>query len=231
MKKLGLVGGFGPESTADYYFGIIAKYQERIGNQEVLPEFFINSMNMYKVFEFIEQGNLTGLRDYLVMGISQLEKAGADFAVISANTPHIVFDDVKKRVNLPLYSIVEETVKKANELNLKKLGLIGTGFTMKHDFYKLPFIAEGKEIVVPSDEDQQYIHQTIVDELEKGIVNDITKERYLEIIREMEAEKGIEGIILGCTELPMIIKEDDLSLPQLNTTEIHIGRIVDLMFS
>lgn len=226
-----MVGGLGPESTVEYYQAIIAKYQERMGNQEVLPEFVINSINMYQVFEFIENDDLVGLTNYLVEAVETLEKSGAEFAIISANTPHIVFDQVQARVQIPLYSIVEETLGKAKQLELDKIGLIGTKFTMEHDFFKKPFTADGKELIVPTSEEQQYIHQTIVDELEKGIVNETTKKKYLAIINDMVERDQIEGVILGCTELPMIIKEKDLEIPELNTTEIHIDRIVDLMFS
>lgn len=231
MKRLGMVGGLGPESTIEYYQTIISKYQERMGSKEVLPEFFINSINMYQVFEFIEENDLDGLAEYLIKAVQTLEKAGADFAIISANTPHIVFDQVQKRVQIPLYSIVEETVAKAEEIGLSKIGLIGTKFTMEHDFFKSPFTSIGKEIVVPTEPEQHYIHEKIVAELEKGIVNETTKGKYIEIIKDMIARDQIEGIILGCTELPMIIKEGDLDIPQLNTTAIHIDRIVDLMFS
>jgi len=231
MKKLGMVGGLGPESTVDYYQTIIMKYQERIGSKEVLPELFINSINMYQVFEFIDQSDLEGLAEYLVKAVQKLEHVGSDFAIISANTPHIVFDQVQNRVDIPLYSIVEETYEKARELGLKKIGLIGTKFTMEQDFFKTPFTSRGIEIVVPTGSEQQYIHQKIVEELENGIVNEITKQRYLDIIKEMVKREQIEGIILGCTELPMIIKEEDLNIPQLNTTEIHIDRILDVMFS
>ncbi|MCR2823885.1 aspartate/glutamate racemase family protein [Lederbergia panacisoli] len=231
MKKLGMVGGLGPESTVDYYQSIITKYQERIGSKEVLPELFINSINMYQVFQFIDQSDLDGLTDYLVEAVQKLEQVGSDFAIISANTPHIVFDQVQNRVQIPLYSIVEETYKKARELRLDKIGLIGTKFTMEHNFFKTPFTSNGIEIVVPTASEQQYIHKKIVEELENGIVNQTTKQKYLDIIKEMVQRDQIQGIILGCTELPMIIKKEDLSFPQLNTTEIHIDRIIDLMFT
>ncbi|MHA6250839.1 aspartate/glutamate racemase family protein [Oceanobacillus sp. CAU 1775] len=231
MKKFGMVGGLGPESTVEYYQKIISKFQDRIGDQEVLPEFFINSINMYQIFAFIENDDLDGLTNYLVDAIKPLEKVGADFAVISANTPHIVFDKVQAQVEIPIYSIVEETLEKAKDLNLDKIALIGTKFTMENDFFKKPFTKAGIELVVPREEEQHYIHEKIVAELEKGIVNEVTKKRYLEIIHEMVERDNVGAVILGCTELPMIIKENDLDIPQLNTTEIHIDRIVDLMFS
>lgn len=231
MKKLGMVGGLGPESTVEYYQSIITQYQEKMGSKEVLPELFINSINMYRVFEFISKDDLQGLANYLIEAIETLEKVGADFAIISANTPHIVFDEVNKRVSIPVYSIVEETVREAEKQGLKKIGLIGTKFTMENDFFKKPFEDRGKEVVVPTEKEQQYIHEKIVAELENGIVNKETKEQYLAIMEDMMKRDGIDGIILGCTELPMIIKEDDLDLPQLNTTQIHIDRIIELMFS
>lgn len=230
MKKLGMVGGLGPESTVEYYQSIITQYQEKMGSKEVLPELFINSINMYRVFEFISKDDLQGLANYFVAAIETLEKVGADFAIISANTPHIVFDEVNQRVSIPVYSIVEETVREAEKQGLKKVGLIGTKFTMENDFFKKPFEDRGKEVVVPTEKEQQYIHEKIVAELENGIVNEETKEQYLAIIEDMVKRDGIDGVILGCTELPMIIKEDDLELPQLNTTQIHIDRIIELMF-
>src|SRR5699024_1697427 len=128
-------------------------------------EFFINSINMYQVFAFIEKDDLDGLAAYLTEAIQSLEKVGADFAVISANTPHIVFDKVQESVTIPVYSIVEETMKAAEQKGLKKLALIGTKFTMEHDFFKKPFAAAERELAVPTEEEQKYIHETIVSEL------------------------------------------------------------------
>ncbi|WP_186580462.1 aspartate/glutamate racemase family protein [Aquibacillus kalidii] len=230
MNKVGIVGGLGPESTVDYYQSIISKYQERIGSQEVLPELFINSINMYKVFELITNDDLSGLADYLIEAVNKLEAVGVDFAIISANTPHIVFDQVQQKVGIPMISIVEETYKTTLQLGLDKVGLIGTKFTMENDFFKQPFLSGNKDIVVPTDLEQIYIHETIVAELENGIVNEETKQKYLGIIERMIKEDGIKGIILGCTELPMIIKEEDLIIPQFNTTEIHVNKIVDTIF-
>ncbi|ENH95731.1 aspartate racemase [Gracilibacillus halophilus YIM-C55.5] len=227
MNKVGIIGGLGPESTVEYYQSIIKKYQQRLGSQEVLPELVINSINMYQVFTFISNGNLDGLADYLTKAVNTVDTAGADFAIISANTPHIVFEKVQENTNIPLISIVEETYKQAESLDLNKMGLIGTKFTMEHDFFKQPFRDGNTEIIVPHEQEQQYIHEKIVAELENGIVNQETKQSYLEIIERMRKEDGIEGIILGCTELPMIIKEDDLDIPELNTTDIHINRTVD----
>ncbi|WP_112182023.1 MULTISPECIES: aspartate/glutamate racemase family protein [Paraliobacillus] len=230
MKRVGIVGGLGPESTVDYYQSIIAKYQERMQSKEVLPEMFINSINMYQVFEFINNKQLDGLTNYLVDAVKKLDAVGSDFAIISANTPHIVFEEVQKQIPIPMISIVEATYNKTLEFGLKNIGLIGTKYTMENDFFKSPFTSRNKKVTVPTESEQQYIHGKIVAELENGIVNNETKINYLNIIKRMKEEEGIEGVILGCTELPMIIKGEDLDIPVFNTTEIHVNRIVDTIF-
>lgn len=230
MNIVGIIGGIGPESTVDYYHTIITKFQERIGSKEILPELVINSINMYKIFELISSGKNEELIQYLAVAVQKLASAGANFAVMSGNTPHLVFDQVQELVDIPMISIVEATFVQAKELKLERIGLIGTKFTMEHEFFKRPFISDHKEVFVPNPNEQEYIHRKIVEELEKGIVNEETKARFLEIIQQMVHRDQFEGIILGCTELPMIIKKNDLELPILNTTEIHVNKIVDTIF-
>lgn len=230
MNIVGIIGGIGPESTVDYYQTIISKFQERIGSKEILPELVINSINMYKIFELISSGKNEELIQYLAVAVQKLASAGANFAVMSGNTPHLVFDQVQELVDIPMISIVEATFVQAKELKLERIGLIGTKFTMEHEFFKRPFISDHKEVFVPNPNEQEYIHRKIVEELEKGIVNEETKARFLEIIQQMVHRDQLEGIILGCTELPMIIKKNDLELPILNTTEIHVNKIVDTIF-
>ncbi|WP_203340272.1 aspartate/glutamate racemase family protein [Planococcus beijingensis] len=229
MKKLGMIGGTGPESTVDYYQSIISKFQEETGSKESLPELLIYSINMYKIFDLLQNNQEEELAEYLAAAVLSLERAGADFAIISANTPHIVFDKVQQKVNIPMISIVEESYRKADQLGLHKIGLLGTKFTMENDFFKEPFTANGKEIFVPNEEDQQFIHEKIVKELEQGIVNEETKKELLVIAERMIEQHGIEGLILGCTEFPMIFKPEDLDIPQLNTVEIHVAKIVDMI--
>nr|WP_231507712.1 amino acid racemase [Bacillus sp. UNC41MFS5] len=150
--------------------------------------------------------------------------------MMCGNTPHIVFEQFQQKVQVPMISIVEETYLKAKELRLEKIGLIGTKFTMKNDFFKKPFTTQNIEIVVPNQSEQDYIHRKIVEELENGIVNNETKKGFLNIIHQMIDRDGIQGIVLGCTELPMIIKNEDLNIHSLNTAEIHINKIVDTIF-
>lgn len=230
MKKVGIVGGMGPESTIDYYQSIISKFQEKAGSKEELPELFINSINMYKMFNLLMNGKTKALINYLAEAVHTLEKVGSDFVVMSANTPHIVFEEVQQEVQLPMISIVEETYINAQEMGLEKIGLIGTKFTMENDFFKKPFLSHNKEIVVPNQSEQQYIHRKIVEELENGIVNNETKMEFLNIIDQMMNRDNIQGVILGCTELPMLIQNEDLTIHLLNTTEIHVNKIVDTIF-
>lgn len=230
MKKVGIIGGIGPESTVDYYRSIISKFQEKIGSKEELPELFINSINMYKMYNLLTNGQTQELIDYLTDAVQKLESVGTDCVAMSGNTPHIVFEQIQKKVQVPMISIVEETYLKAQELSLEKVGLIGTKFTMEKDFYKKPFISHNIEVVLPNQSEQEYIHRKLVEELFNGIVNNETKKGFLNIINQMINRDGIQGIILGCTEIPMLIKNDDLNIHPLNTTEIHINKIVDTIF-
>lgn len=231
MKKVGIVGGIGPEATVDYYQSIISKFQEKIGSKEELPELFINSINMYKMFDLLMNGQTQEVINYLTDAVQKLESVGADFVIMCGNTPHIVFEQIQQNVQVPLISIVEETYLKARELSLKKIGLIGTKFTMENDFFKKPFASHNIELVVPNQSEQDYIHRKIVEELENGIVNNETKKSFLNIINQMINRDGIQGVVLGCTELPMLIKREDLNIHTLNTAEIHINKIVDTIFS
>lgn len=231
MKKVGIVGGTGPESTIDYYQSIISKFQEKIGSKEELPELFINSINMYKMFNLLMNGQTHDLINYLTDAVQKLERVGADFVVMSGNTPHIVFERVQKEVEVPMISIVEETFLKAQELSLEKIGLIGTKFTMENDFFKQTFISHNIEVVVPNQTEQEYIHRKIVKELENGIVRNETKERFINIINQMVEKDAIHGIVLGCTELPLLIKNEDLNIHSLNTAEIHIDKIIDTILN
>mgnify|MGYP001320355250 FL=1 len=230
MKRVGIIGGLGPESTVEYYQTFIKKFQNKMNSNKVLPELFINSINMYNIFRFIDENKMTDLIDYVGQAAQKLEEIGADVVVISANTPHIVFADVQNKVNVPMISIVEATYEKAVEQGMKKVGLLGTKFTMEHDFFKKPFLANEKEVIVPNEQDQMFIHEKIVEELENGIVKQETKEAFLHVINTMMEEENIDGLILGCTELPMILNDQDVTLPLLNTTEIHIDTMIEHVF-
>ena len=167
MKTLGIIGGLGPESTIDYYGKIIALYRQRTGDGSY-PQFIINSINLKKGLDFMDANNLPGMADYLVEEIGKLILAGATFGLISANTPHIVFDEVASRSSIPLISIVEATCAAAKARKLKRLALFGTRYTMQATFYPKVFSREGIELLLPGPEDQTYIHDKYLNELVSG---------------------------------------------------------------
>src|SRR6267143_2998812 len=167
MKTLGIIGGLGPESTVDYYQRIIALYRERTGDGSY-PEFIINSLNLRKGLDFMDANDLPGMTGYLLEGIDKLARAGADFGIISANTPHIVFDEVSPKSPIPLISIVEVARAAAKARELKRLALFGTRYTMQASFYPKVFSREGIELLVPEPNDQDYIHDKYMNELVPG---------------------------------------------------------------
>src|SRR5206468_12032820 len=218
MKTLGIIGGLGPESTIDYYQRIIARYRERTGDGSY-PEFIINSVNLKKGLDFMAVNDLARMADYLLDAIARLARAGADFGLISANTPHIVFDDVAPKSPIPLISIVEATCAAAKTQNLKRLALFGTRYTMQATFYSKVFSRQGIELLVPEPNDQAYIHDKYMNELVPGKFLPETRAGLLAIVDRMKAksdppsqsygEAGIDGVILAGTELPLILNDPD----------------------
>src|SRR5438067_3494586 len=244
MKTLGIIGGLGPESTVDYYQRIIALYRERTRDGSY-PEFIIASVNLRKGLNFMEAGDLAGMADYLLEAIGKLARAGADFGLISANTPHIVFDDVASKSPIPLISIVEATCAAAKTRKLQRLALFGTRYTMQGKFYVNLFSREGIELLVPEPNDQDYIHDKYMDELVPGKFLPETRAGLLAIVDRMKAtsdlasvaaatygEAAIDGVILAGTELPLVLCDPDYNgIPFLNTTKIHVEAAVAEMLS
>ena len=224
MKRIGMIGGFGPEATLDYYKRIVEEYKSQTNG--LYPDIVIYSMDISKLFKLIELKQWNELVDWLVEGLQVLKRAGSDFGFISANTPHIVFDQVKQQSPLPLVSIVEAASDYSLSLNLKKLGLLGTKFTMSNSFFKKVFQENEIGVEVPRESDQNYIQEKYVTELENGVFKEETRKELLRIVRGMKDEKGIDGVVLGCTELPLILTKDEYGLPFLNTTKIHVDMIV-----
>lgn len=229
MKKLGIVGGIGPESTVDYYRMLIKGYQKLKGDGNY-PELLINSINMTKMLQMVADKRMDSLITYLSDALKALASAGAEYALIASNTPHIVFDDVLKLSPIPVLSIVVETCKKAKSLGFKKVGLLGTRFTMQTDYYTEVFEREGISVAVPSNDEQEYIHTKIFSELQSLIIKDETKQGLLAIVKRMADEEGIQGLILGCTELPLILTQDEFGVEFLNTSQIHVESAIDYGF-
>jgi aspartate racemase len=224
MKIIGLIGGLGPESTLDYYRLIIRAFQER--KSADYPEIVVYSANLTAGLKLMEGKDWGALTDWLLYRIEALSRAGAEFAAIGSNSPHVVFDAVRQRSPLPLVSIVEATCRKARELGARRLGLLGTAFTMQADFFQKPFLDRGMDVVVPEPEDQQLIHRRLFTEIELGIIKDSTRQELLGVVRRLIDRHGIEALILGCTELPLILTQDEFGIPFLNTTAIHAEAIV-----
>jgi aspartate racemase len=231
MKVLGIIGGLGPESTIDYYGRIIALYRERTGDGSY-PQFIINSINLKKGLDFMDASNLAGMAEYLLEEISKLAQAGATFGLISANTPHIVFDEVASKSPVPLISIVQATCAAAKARNLKRLALFGTRYTMQGAFYPKVFSREGIELLSPTPADQTYIHEKYLNELVSGKFLPETRAGLLAIVDRMKAKHDIDGVILAGTELPLILRDPEHNgIPFLDTTRIHCEAAVTEMLS
>ncbi len=227
MKRIGIIGGMGPESTIDYYRELINAFKNEKGEMNY-PEIVIFSINISQFLRLIKEKKYAEVTDFLLGKIELLKRAGVDFAAISANTPHLVFESLRERSPVPLISIVEATCEEASRKGLMRTGLLGTGFTMKATFYRDVFCKDGIEVIVPEEDDIEYIDQKLFSEIELGIFKDETRRSIEEIIGKMVREKNIDSIILGCTELPIILKEDSYSgIPVLNTTKIHVNEIVN----
>ena len=230
MKIPGIIGGVGPESTIDYYRTIINLYREKY-DPDGYPEIVIASINMTRMLAMIEAADMAGLVKYLLHGFARLKDAGADFGAIASNTPHVVFGEILERSPLPLISIVDATTASAASAGIKSAALLGTAFTMRNDFYRIAFERKGIKLHVPNADEQTYIHRRIFDELEFGVVKSETRAGFDAIIDRMLGDCGIEGVILGCTELPLLYTEPagPGGLPFFNTARIHIEEIVATM--
>jgi aspartate racemase len=226
MKRIGIIGGLGPESTIEYYRLIIASYAERRPDGSY-PSIIINSIDLQKLRDMVEANERARMTEFLVSEIQRLARAGAECGLVAANTPHIVFDEVRRQSPIPLISIVEATCEAAKALGLKKLGLFGTRFTMQGRFYPDVFSKEGIVLAAPEEHDQAFIHDRYFGELVKGIVLPETRERLLTIVDRLKGRDGIQGLILGGTELSLILRDPTVrGIPVLDTTKIHAKAIV-----
>ena len=226
MKTVGIIGGIGPASTIEYYRLIIAAYREQTRDGSY-PSLLINSINMKTMLDLIGANELAQVTEYLVAEIQKLTYAGADFGVLAANTPHIVFDEIQRRVSLPLLSLIEATSEAAHQLGLKRVGLFGTRFTMQGRFYPDVLLKKGITLVIPEPEEQAYIHDKYLSELVNSIYLPETREQLLRIVERLKERQGIQGLILGGTELPLLLRDvQDQEIPFLDTTQIHVKCIV-----
>ncbi|MBY9011851.1 MAG: amino acid racemase [Candidatus Lokiarchaeota archaeon] len=217
MKKIGILGGMSYESTIKYYDLILQKYYDRYQDYNY-PEILIYSLNFQKVIDYelgVEEGIYV---EYLMTGINSLQKGGVDFIVMAANSPHAVYDELIQKSKVPILSIVEVTAEKAQQENLREVLLLGIKYTMQAPFYKDYFAKLGMEVITPSDSEQDLVNRIIFDELVIGEFTKKSKQMLLQIINNY----NVDGVILGCTELPLILQQNDSDLTLLDTVEIHV---------
>lgn len=230
MKKLGLVGGISWVSTIDYYRFINEGINEKLGDLN-FAECIIYSLNFNDFQRNNTNDNWDATFELLLNACKSLEKSGAEAIVLCANTAHAVSDRLEKETQLPIIHVATATANKINEQGLKKVGLLGTKFTMEMDFYFKKLAENNIEAIVPFlQEERDFIQQTLKEELGRGIIKEQTKRAYLSIIEKL-IENGAEGIILGCTEIPMLISQEDVAVPVFDTTKIHSEAAVNFAVS
>lgn len=220
MRRIGIVGGLGPEPTIEYYRTIIHTTRKRRDKKDA-PEIIIVSLNLQDFIQMFESGQKSIIIGWLTQAVHDLHGAGADFAIIAAVTPHIFFDEIVRLSPIPLLSVVEETCNVIKKVGLKRIGLFGTKFTMQSDFYQRVFSESHISVFVPTKEDQLVIHGKLIEELQFGVVIDETRNKLLSIVKKMIKIHSIQGLILGCTELPLILPGEAFGIPFFNSTKIH----------
>jgi aspartate racemase len=218
-RRIGILGGMSPESTVEYYQYITRTYTERYGDYGY-PEVLIYSVSFQPYVDWPNEERWDLVAQGLIEAARRLEAAGADFIVIATNTMHIVFDQVQDSVAVPMLSLLEAVANAVLEMGMTTVGLLGTRFTMEKPFYRDALQAHGIRVLVPEKADRQYVNRVIYEELAAGQVRDESRAGYVQIVQKL-AGQGAEGVILGCTEIPMLMGEQDVGLPLLDTTRIH----------
>ena len=225
MATLGIVGGLGPESTIDYYRRILEEWKREDPSSS--PSIIIDSLDVDRGLRLVEHDR-PALVEYLASSLERLGAAGADFAAMAANTPHVVFDDLAARSPIPILSIVEACAEEAQRRKLKRLGLLGTRFTMEGAFYPTVFARYGITIVAPRNEERTWIHDCYVGQLLKGDFREETRDGVTSVIRRLRQEENIDGVILGGTELTLLLSAPVIEdIPALDTTALHVDAIVE----
>ena len=228
MRKIGLLGGMGPESTLIYYKLIVEGVGDKLG-KNCIPPLTIESINMYEMFDYCEKGDLDGLTDYFVKLVENLQSCGCEAAAMTANTAHIVFDRVSARAGIPMVSIVQTACDEALRRGYQRLGLMGTMVTMQGAFYREPFERAGIRVVLPTEEEMQLVSQRIAQELEFGVVKEETVRELCAVIARMKEEEDIDAVILGCTELPLALNDTVSPVPCLDTLRVHADALIALI--
>jgi aspartate racemase len=218
-KKIGILGGMSPESTAEYYQYITRTYTKRFGDYGY-PEIIIYSVSFQPYIDWPTNERWDLVAQGLGQAAQMLEAAGADFIVIATNTMHLVVNEVQKAVHIPILSLLDVVADTIEAQQLKKVALLGTAFTMGKTFYQEALAKKGIEVIVPMANDRRYINDVIYNELVAGKIKPEARQGFLKIIDKLQVE-GAQGVILGCTEIPLLIHQEDTSLPLFDTTTLH----------
>ena len=229
MKTIGLIGGTTWLSTIDYYRLINQSINERLGGLNS-AKLYLYSLNFEEFKPGADERDWDRIARTLTEIGQKLETAGAECLAFCANTPHLVADIVQEKINIPLIHIAEATAKEINNKSISNVGLLGTSFTMERSFFKEKLFQRDIETLIPETEERALIHNSIFGELGQGIFSKETKSKYLDIIDKLKT-KGAGGVIFGCTEIPLLLKQEDCDIPVFDTTEIHAKAIVDFALS
>ena len=225
MKKIGLVGGTGPESTMMYYQKLNAKI-DRLTDGEHMPDLTIESVDFHKAWSYMTKAQYEELAEYLSEKVSCLRVGGAEIISLTAGTMHIVFDEIEEKTKVSLFSIPKAVCAEAVARGYRKVGLLGTIFTMEKDYMKKDLCKAGIEVFIPEKADRELVAKRSYEELELGLVKESTLREFQSIIKRMQAEDGIEAVILGCTELPLLLDEENCPVSCLDSVEIHINELI-----
>ncbi len=227
MKKIGLIGGTGPESTLMYYKELNARI-DRITNEAQMPDVAIESVDFRKAWRYVSSGAFDDLSDYLAQKAKALSLGGAEVIALTAATMHIVFQEVQNKAGVSLVSIPKAVCEAVLADGCKSVGLLGTIFTMEQDYMKRDLLDAGVSVIIPDKSDRDLVARRIYEELEVGIVKESTLNEFRDIIKKMRDNNGIEAVILGCTELPLLLNDDNCPLPCLDSVDIHLNKLIRL---
>ncbi len=226
MKTIGLIGGLSWESTSVYYSYINRYVQDRLGGLHS-AKCLIYSFDFEDIAALQRQGEWEKATEKMIKAAKCLEHGGAELLVICTNTMHLMADDIQDACTIPVIHIVDAVGKEINKQNVTKVGLLGTKFTMEQPFYRNLLEQQGIEVIIPNEAEREAIHTIIFDELCKGDFKASSKNVYVNVINQL-VEEGAEGIILGCTEIPLLINQQDTAVPLFDTTHIHAKTVVDV---
>jgi len=221
-KKIGIVGGLSPESTISYYQYLVRRYQELFGDHGY-PEIVIYSVNFQSYVNWTRHDKWEPVAEDLTRAITRLQAAGADFAVIACNMVHFVFDQVQERAAIPLINIIDATAEAIRDAGITTVGLLGTRFTMENNFYRTGLARHGIESLIPTKPSRIALTQIILEELARGVIRAESRNKVLSITEDL-VEKGVKGIVLGCTELPLLIEACHTAVRLFDTATLHADK-------